>query len=62
MVKGPTVATAFFEWFLRLCVKGGTVDVADMLEYNDNDGLSVFLGTAAAAAGVDVVFSLSNKR
>lgn len=59
MVKGPTVATAFFEWFLRLCVKGGTVDVADMLEYNDNDGLSVFLGTAA---DVDVVFSLSNKR
>lgn len=36
------------------------MDVADMLEYNDNDGLSVFLGTAAAAA--DVVFSLSNKR
>lgn len=41
------------------------MDVADMLEYNDNDGLSVFLGTAAAAAAaadVDVVFSLSNKR
>lgn len=40
------------------------MDVADMLEYNDNDGLSVFLGTAAAAADVDVdvVFSLSNKR
>lgn len=37
------------------------MDVADMLEYNDNDGLSVFLGTAAAA-DVDVVFSLSNKR
>lgn len=35
------------------------MDVADMLEYNDNDGLSVFLGTASAAV---VVFSLSNKR